>query len=148
MSGPHDEKDFRQLDPIGIGSNTTAHDEPVAESRTKPPPDSISSSSDDAEREFDEKHQNKIVQATEEDLGRRQTNATERTDVSETPEPKKRSVWQRVNPLMRNPPPVPEERGVSREYTAGLFSLLTWTWITPLMSVCISRLGDQTKVQY
>jgi hypothetical protein len=139
MSGPHNEKDFKELDPVGVGANTTAHDEPVASPRGQSPPDSISSS-DDADKYYDnEKHPGKVAQGTEEALSRKQTNATgitDMTDVTEAPEMKKRTWSQRLNPLKRNPPPVPKERGISREYTAGLFSLLTWTWVTPLMSVC------------
>ncbi|KAF2405484.1 ABC multidrug transporter-like protein [Trichodelitschia bisporula] len=48
----------------------------------------------------------------------------------------KKKSW---NPLKRNPPPVPTERGVSREYTANFFSLLTFQWVTPLMSTGYAR---------
>lgn len=42
----------------------------------------------------------------------------------------------KANPLKRsNKPPVPEQREVSREYGAGFFSLLTFQWMAPLMSV-------------
>ncbi|KAK0642289.1 ABC transporter C family member 10 [Lasiodiplodia hormozganensis] len=46
----------------------------------------------------------------------------------------------RANPLKRsNKPPVPTERDVSREYGAGFFSLLTFQWMAPLMSVGYQR---------
>ncbi|KAK7734458.1 ATP-binding cassette transporter yor1 [Botryosphaeria dothidea] len=46
----------------------------------------------------------------------------------------------KANPLKRsNKPPVPEQREVSREYGAGFFSLLTFQWMAPLMSVGYQR---------
>lgn len=35
----------------------------------------------------------------------------------------------------RPPPPYPSERTVSPEYTAGIFSRLTFQWMSPMMSV-------------
>ena len=44
--------------------------------------------------------------------------------------------YSRLNPLnWREIPPVPEERRVSREYTASICSVLTFQWISPLMRV-------------
>lgn len=37
----------------------------------------------------------------------------------------------------RPPPPLPSERTVSPEYTAGIFSRLTFQWMSPIMSVSI-----------
>jgi hypothetical protein len=37
----------------------------------------------------------------------------------------------------RPPPPYPSERTVSPEYTAGIFSRLTFQWMSPMMSVSI-----------
>jgi len=72
---------------------------------------------------------------------RTQTTGTEITAVSdETTEPKtkkKLPLSKRLNPLKRNPPPVPTERQQSREYTANIFSKLTFQWISPLMSVSL-----------
>ncbi|KAF1815867.1 hypothetical protein P152DRAFT_390622 [Eremomyces bilateralis CBS 781.70] len=52
----------------------------------------------------------------------------------------KRTWGERLNPLKHKVlPPVPEEREVSREYTAGFFSKLTFQWIAPLMSVGYQR---------
>lgn len=58
-------------------------------------------------------------------------------DEEQGPDPsREKSPWfNRINPLKRNPPPVPEERIVSREYSAGFFSKLTFHWIQPLMTV-------------
>jgi hypothetical protein len=41
----------------------------------------------------------------------------------------------RLNPLKRNPPPIPDTRAPSREPTAGWFSRLTFHWVTPIMMV-------------
>ncbi|KAL1635190.1 ATP-binding cassette transporter yor1 [Neofusicoccum ribis] len=46
----------------------------------------------------------------------------------------------RANPLKKsNKPPVPTQRDVSREHGAGFFSLLTFQWMAPLMSVGYQR---------
>lgn len=54
--------------------------------------------------------------------------------------PRERTWKEKLNPLKRkNPPPVPEERVVTREYQAGFFSALYFQWIAPLMSVGYQR---------
>lgn len=48
--------------------------------------------------------------------------------------PQKWDTW--LNLLRNKSIPVPDERNVvSREYKAGLFSLLAFNWISPLMTV-------------
>ncbi|KIW01785.1 uncharacterized protein PV09_06957 [Verruconis gallopava] len=141
----HDlEKNLADLDPIGIATNNPAPQEPIA----SPALSRVSSSmSDDYENNTGkkndaEKHSETIEPIARPTLSRKQTNATAVTELSQTTEatePPKRSLWKRINPLKRNPPPVPEVRGPSREYTAGFFSLLTFHWVTPLMSVGYSR---------
>ena len=70
---------------------------------------------------------------------------TDATDVSSVAypvpsnEPEKKSWLQKMNFLRRNPPPVPEERTVSREYTAGFLSMLTFQWMNPLMTTGYKR---------
>ena len=64
------------------------------------------------------------------------------SDAGETQElpPRKRTWGERLNPLKsKNPKPVPSHRIPSREYGAGFFSLLTFQWIAPLMSVGYQR---------
>ncbi|KAF5850404.1 hypothetical protein GGP41_002612 [Bipolaris sorokiniana] len=51
----------------------------------------------------------------------------------------KKPFYKRLNVLKNNPPPVPKERTVSPEYTAGLFSKLTWQWMQPIMQVGYKR---------
>lgn len=56
---------------------------------------------------------------------------------SSTKSAKSKKKWYKnVNPLKWGPkPPVPEIREVSREYHAGLFSRLTFQWMSPIMTV-------------
>jgi ATP-binding cassette, subfamily C (CFTR/MRP), member 1 len=62
--------------------------------------------------------------------------ATGATAPSKPPE--KQSWHRKLNPLRWGGiPPVPEERQVSREYTAGFLSLVTFQWMAPLMSVSL-----------
>jgi hypothetical protein len=76
-------------------------------------------------------------------LSRTQSATSAFTDVSEDSEPKssiRRRKWYRTNPLKWGPrPPVPKEREVCPEYTAGIFSRLTWQWMQPLMNVGYKR---------
>ena len=127
MAITEDEKDWEQNDPVGVATNSAEHHE----ADFKEPSDSDSSPD---EVEF-EKHESKILPT----VVRTQTTSTELTTVSDKttePETQKKLPWsKRLNPLKRNPPPVPKERQQSREYTANFFSKLTFQWISPLMSV-------------
>lgn len=74
------------------------------------------------------------------------TLTTTTTRSSITVEPKseettpKKPWYKSLNPLRRKPPPrVPTERVVSREYSAGLLSRLTWQWMAPIMHVGYQR---------
>lgn len=51
--------------------------------------------------------------------------------------PPKLKWYRRLNPLrLRTPPPVPKERITSRERDAGILSVMTFQWMSPLMMVC------------
>jgi ATP-binding cassette, subfamily C (CFTR/MRP), member 1 len=51
-------------------------------------------------------------------------------------EVKQKPWYKQLNPLRWGaPPPVPQTRQVSREYTAGFLSLMTFQWMAPLMTV-------------
>ncbi|KAH0542222.1 hypothetical protein FGG08_003344 [Glutinoglossum americanum] len=51
-----------------------------------------------------------------------------------------RRWYEKLNPLKwGSRPPVPEERSVSREYNASLFSIITFQWMAPLMRVGYMR---------
>ena len=70
------------------------------------------------------------------------TGTSRATSVSEqeAQEPRKRTWGQRLNPLRRKDvPAVPTERATSREYQANFFSMLTFQWMAPLMSVGYQR---------
>ncbi|KAG8405028.1 ATP-binding cassette transporter yor1 [Metarhizium acridum] len=78
------------------------------------------------------------------------------TDVSDAtgapstgqPPPAKAKPWYRqINPLRwGGVPPVPKERIVSREYTAGFFSKLTFQWMTPLMTTGYKRQLEKADI--
>jgi len=55
----------------------------------------------------------------------------------------KLSLSKRLNPFKRNPPPIPEERIVSKEYGANFFSMLSFHWISPIMAVRLTPLGAE-----
>lgn len=61
--------------------------------------------------------------------------ATGVTGVEDLNRPK--SWHSKLNPLRWGKvPPIPEEPAVSREASAGFWSLLTFAWMAPLMTVC------------
>lgn len=130
-----DEKTWRTADPQAAPQDTHQH-EPVAEEKVEQHEDD----SDLEAQKLDlEKHPaNPVARQT---LSRTQSAYTEVTDdgLSTTGAKPKRSLWQRVNPLKRNPPPVPEERAPSREYGASFLSMLYFQWIAPIMSVGYKR---------
>lgn len=66
------------------------------------------------------------------------TDATATTQATAAPgqEPPKRKWYQRLNPLRWGAvPSIPDERAPCPESTAGFFSLLTFSWMGPLMTV-------------
>lgn len=139
MPAAGDEKTWEQNDPIGVATNSAErhHPEPEELSET----DSSPAEFDDEKQPRDpEKHDSKLRPA----VLRTRTAATELSTVSGAAteaEAKKKLPWtKRLNPLKRNPPPVPEERQVSREHGANFFSKLSFQWIYPLMRV--SRSGS------
>lgn len=73
---------------------------------------------------------------------------TEATTVPSKPqEPEKQPWTHRINPLKRGkPPPIPEERIVSREYGANFLSLLTFQWINPLMTTGYKRTIESNDI--
>jgi hypothetical protein len=125
------EKDFKELDPVGIATNTPLHDDPVAEAREE-------SSGEEFEKAESEKKYPHSSSQAKPDYGRKLSSSSETTDLSEVKskaEEQKRSRRDRWNPLKKKPPPVPEQREVCAEYSASFFSRLTWQWVTPLMAV-------------
>ncbi|KOS19402.1 Oligomycin resistance ATP-dependent permease YOR1 [Escovopsis weberi] len=71
------------------------------------------------------------------------------TTVSTMPVPRYQSKpwYKTANPLRwGSTPPVPEERIPSREYQAGLFSRVTFQWMTPLMEAGYKRQLDKQDI--
>ena len=64
--------------------------------------------------------------------------ATTQATAAPSQEASKRGWYQRLNPLRWGAvPPVPAERTPCPESTAGFFSLLTFSWMSPLMTVSL-----------
>ncbi|KAI9890027.1 MAG: hypothetical protein M1814_004543 [Vezdaea aestivalis] len=75
----------------------------------------------------------------EDDLSRLSTTATRESAVPQKAFEKK-EWYKRLNPLRwANPPLVPKERVVSREYGASFLSILTFQWMDPLMTTGYRR---------
>jgi ATP-binding cassette subfamily C (CFTR/MRP) protein 1 len=94
------------------------------------------------------RHLGKVGRTKSEDstaLSRIESTATEITQVSSAARVKSTETanlpwYHKINPLKRgHVPPVPEERAVCPEYNAGFFSLLTFQWMHPLMTVGYKR---------
>ncbi|KAG9234185.1 ABC multidrug transporter-like protein [Amylocarpus encephaloides] len=92
----------------------------------------------------DEKEKGKM-----ESVDRYSTNASAvtRTDShADEPVPKK-SWYKQINPLRWGKiPPVPGNRGPSREHTAGFLSLVYFQWVAPIMSVGYKRPLEQNDI--
>jgi ATP-binding cassette, subfamily C (CFTR/MRP), member 1 len=125
-----EEKEWEANDPV-VGANMTAQDEPIA---TEPGTPTEKDLEKESSSELGEKRNNRDVIIPV--MSRRSvaTSLYPESSVIDA-EPVKRSWSSRLNPLKRNPPPVPKEREISREYKAGRLSRLTFQWITPLMTV-------------
>lgn len=135
MASHGEEKDLKEFDAFGQSTNNALNDEPVAENPESASPD------DFEKARLEEKYPGSAAQEKKPDYGRTSTALSDSTELSEITKEKskveepKRSLWDKLNPLKIKPPPVPEEREECREYKAGWFSLLTWNWVTPLMTV-------------
>lgn len=121
-------------------ATTSSAEEPIATSPSTPVEKEVVEKeieNDSSSIDVDEKHenQNTIIPV----MSRRSIATSNNPDSVSDLKSQKRSWSNRINPLKRNPPPVPKERGISREYTAGRFSRLVFHWITPLMSVSIPQ---------
>jgi ATP-binding cassette subfamily C (CFTR/MRP) protein 1 len=139
-------KDYKTTDPVGAAGSTN-RDEPLASEEDK---DIV---------EEDEKHgrftEIKAEAEVEErpELGARlrsyatNTSATSAATTTHSRVPQKRKKWYKnPNPLKWGKvPEVPKERGPSREYNAGFFSVITFQWMAPLMSVCTILVSPREK---
>lgn len=127
------EKEFGLVDP-----QAAVEDPTEAEPRDDPRYEPIKT-----EKSTKDLEANTDKQSTRGSLQRMQSGSSAFTDVSEESDAKssiRRKKWYRTNPLKWGPvPPVPKQREVSPEYTAGVFSRLTWQWMQPLMNVGYKR---------
>jgi ATP-binding cassette, subfamily C (CFTR/MRP), member 1 len=123
------EKEWAQNDPA-VDVTTIAFDEPVVV-----PGDDYAAL---------EKH------SSSHHITRSPSKASEVADNSPASEPTEKDAKKKwiINPLKRNPPPVPDERGPSREPTAHWFSWLTFHWITPILMVSTKSLRHRCGYQY
>jgi len=133
MADPGDEKNGKQKGLMGAAPKNAGHNE----SKTEEPSETESSSPD--EPDDGEPNSEKQPTKTRPAAVRSQTGTTEASTSSRpTPTETKLPLSKRLNPLKRNPPPIPEERVVSREYHANFLSKLTFQWISPIMAVGFS----------
>jgi len=119
------EKEYEANDPV-VGANTTAQDEPTA---SLP----ITTVERDPEKDIldDEKKGPAITSRSPSVFST--TDSDSNPDATNEKKPKKK--WSKsLNPLKRNPPPVPESRRYSREKDANWFSRLTFQWMQPIMT--------------
>jgi ATP-binding cassette subfamily C (CFTR/MRP) protein 1 len=89
----------------------------------------------------DEKLQLQQHEQQQLDVSRTKSYATDASAItgieSHVDEPKK-PWYKQLNPLRWGKvPPVPETRGVSREYTASFLSLVYFQWVAPMMAASI-----------
>jgi ATP-binding cassette, subfamily C (CFTR/MRP), member 1 len=136
MSDP-EKKDLEPAD------NIAAAVEPTNEDRRTDP--------DDLREGIDEKGDEKIEQVKDSDdessngaeLQPTKTSlsaTTTATRTISTPAPHPKPWYKQINPLRwGEPSQVPETRQISREHQAGFFSLLTFQWMAPLMTVSSFR---------
>ena len=129
MTDRHEEKDLeRALSQINVEENELEKNEEQVQYLEVP--------------QWSEKRSNS--QSSKSPLDRTRSTATDATETSTLAitktEETSRPPWHyRWNPLKRKVPPLPKERQVSREYHANFFSLLTFQWINPLMTVGYKR---------
>lgn len=124
MAEPGEEKEYKPTDPIGE-SNSTNRAEPLTVEID--PSDSKETTS-------------KNIVRTRSPLEHSKSYATASSVVSgmteSSIEVKQKPWYKTLNPMKWGaPPPVPQMRQVSREYTANFLSLMTFQWMARLMTV-------------
>ncbi|ETS80377.1 hypothetical protein PFICI_07906 [Pestalotiopsis fici W106-1] len=102
----------------------------------------------DPEEEIRRKEEEHEKRAEREEIRRTQSTATDlsvltRTTTGASSPPQSKPWYKQPDPLKWGKiPPVPEERGESREYHAGWLSRLTFQWMAPLMMAGYKRQLD------
>jgi ATP-binding cassette, subfamily C (CFTR/MRP), member 1 len=105
-------------------------------------PTSPVSSIEDAEEEIRRKEESHEKRAEREEIKRTQSQVTDISVLTRTttgasaPPPQSKPWYKQIDPLKWGKiPPIPAERGESREYRASWLSKLTFHWMAPLMNV-------------
>ncbi|KAH8196838.1 hypothetical protein TruAng_009008 [Truncatella angustata] len=99
----------------------------------------VGEDSEDAEDEIRRQAEHPQKRAEREEIKRTQSHATDasvlsRTTTGTSAPPKSKPWYKQPNPLRWGKiPPIPKERGESREHNAGFWSRLTFQWMAPLM---------------
>ncbi|KAL8938942.1 MAG: hypothetical protein Q9216_003628 [Gyalolechia sp. 2 TL-2023] len=125
------EKEYASTDPVGAAGSTNTS-EPVATE----PLQTVVSDSDTSSSATEKKERPHVDRTLTTTTTRSSITVETRTDER----PVRKPWYKNLNPLKKRiPPPIPEERVVSREYHAPLFSLLTWQWMAPIMHVGYQR---------
>lgn len=103
-------------------------------------PDSVGGKDVQAEKESPNlAASTKVVSDETEDspIDRTETETTRGGESTAPVQARSNARWyQKINPLrLRSIPPVPTERQVSKEYGAGFFSIVTFQWMSSMMTV-------------
>ncbi|KAI1765555.1 ATP-binding cassette transporter protein YOR1-like protein [Hypoxylon sp. FL1150] len=138
MANATEEKETKTADPLSEVNNT-AHSEPATPY-------------DDPEDEIRRQAESDEKQVERTELKHTQSYATDASGITRSTSrasghvPKK--PWYKTpNPLRWGSiPPVPKERQISREHSAGFLSKLTFQWMAPLMSVGYKRPLEQDDI--
>lgn len=125
------QEEYASTDPMGT-AQTTNTSEPVATEPLR----YVGSESDLSSTEPEKEKGNHGGRRVDRTLTAT-TTASSVASRSVVAEPAKKKPWyKRLNPLKRSKkPPVPKERILSREYGANFFSMLTFQWMAPIMTV-------------
>ncbi|KAI4868362.1 ATP-binding cassette transporter protein YOR1-like protein [Hypoxylon rubiginosum] len=141
MANEIEEKETKTADPLADVDNTAGSE-----------PATPVSTFDDPDEEIRRHEESDEKRADRTELKHTQSYATDASGITRTTSrasvPVTKKPWYKTpNPLLWGSiPPVPKERQISREYTAGFFSKLTFQWMAPLMSVGYKRPLEQDDI--
>ncbi|RFU34609.1 hypothetical protein B7463_g1692, partial [Scytalidium lignicola] len=139
MSNAGQEKEVQSISSSGA-IQSSSHEEPFGVDSEKQSKDVSSDSDsshhgDDPEKEVEDDKSPNLEQTKS-----YATSALTRTDSHVEVPAQKRPWYKNLSPLRWGKiPPVPEQRGVSREYTASFLSMVYFQWMAPIMSTGYKR---------
>lgn len=127
MAEPAEQQADKIGDPIGTASENTNTAKPLA----------ADEDDDMTEIQPTTTLQNIVKRPALEQSKSYATSASALSGVTEsTTQAEKASWYRKLNPLRwGTPPPPPQERTNSREYGAGFWSMMTFQWMAPIMTV-------------